>query len=74
MNTSEPQEPSREVPVHYRNWRGEERTRKIRPIQLEWGMSAWHPEAQWLLRAEDLEDNRIKLFALKDCNFLHHSQ
>lgn len=61
----------RMVRVHYRNWRGEERTREIRPIQVQWGTSDWHPEDQWLLLAVDPEDGKTKLFALKDCDFLH---
>ena len=61
----------RMVRVHYRNWRGEERTREIRPIQVQWGTSDWHPEDQWMLLAVDPEDGKTKLFALKDCDFLH---
>jgi hypothetical protein len=59
------------VRVHYRNWRGEERTREVRPISLRYGRTDWHPNDQWLLLAVDEEDARTKEFALKDCDFLH---
>jgi len=62
------------VEVHYRNWRGEERTRTIHPLELKWGSTEWHPEDQWLILAVDPEDGKTKLFALKDCNFRHSSE
>jgi predicted DNA-binding transcriptional regulator YafY len=57
------------IKFHYRNWRGEERTREIRPLGIRFGTSVWHPGEQWLLRAFDAENGQIKEFALKDCDF-----
>jgi hypothetical protein len=54
------------VELVYRNWRGEVRPRKIRPLGAYFGSTQWHPEPQWLLNAVDLEDGATKQFALKD--------
>jgi predicted DNA-binding transcriptional regulator YafY len=64
---------ARVVTVHYRNWRGHERTRKVRPLSLRYGQTAWHPTDQWLLVAVDEEDGQTKEFALQDCDFLQRT-
>lgn len=66
METGEPAA----LPVCYRNWRGVERCREIRPVRIFWGRTEWHPEEQWLLEAVDTEDGQTKQFALKDCDFV----
>ena len=53
----------------YRNWKGETRTRTIRPLSLRFGTSEWHMEPQWLLLAEDLDTGNQREFALMDFNF-----
>lgn len=52
------------VEIDYTNWKGERRIRKILPIHLWFGKTQWHPKEQWLLQAYDLEDSRIKDFAM----------
>ena len=54
------------VKIDYTNWRQERRTRVIRPISIRYGQSQWHTETQWLLSAIDVEDNKVKEFAMKD--------
>jgi hypothetical protein len=39
----------------YRNHRGEVAWRRIIPIRIWFGCTAWHREAQWLLEAVDLD-------------------
>ncbi|OHV73363.1 hypothetical protein [Ensifer sp. LCM 4579] len=52
----------------YRNWRGEIATRKAVPLRLEFASTEWHPEAQWLLIAWDIEKRATRSFAIKDIN------
>lgn len=55
------------VTIDYTNWRGERRVRKIVPTgHLEFSNTEYHPDSQWLLEAVDVEDGKIKLFALLD--------
>lgn len=55
--------------VQYTNWKGNTREREIKPISLRWGVTRYHTEMQWLLVAWCMEDEIIKEFALKDCDF-----
>ena len=53
--------------IDYTNWRGERRVREIYPTgYLEFSNTEYHPETQWLIEAVDVEDGKVKLFALKD--------
>lgn len=56
----------RVVNVNYLNWRGEKRWRRILPHTNTWrvGETEWHPGMQWLFSATDLEDGKIKDFAM----------
>jgi predicted DNA-binding transcriptional regulator YafY len=54
------------VCIVYTNHRGEKGERRIEPIRLRFGESLWHPEAQWLLDAWDLEKNEMRTFAMKN--------
>lgn len=56
----------REVRVHYTNWRGEKRWRRIIPTRIWFGSTKWHPEPQWLLDALDLEKGEQRTFAMKE--------
>lgn len=56
----------RVVAIDYTNYRGERRVREIKPIEMEWTCTEWHPIHQWLLRAKDMEDGKTKHFALAD--------
>lgn len=50
----------------YRNWRGEVSTRRVQPIAVRFGSTEWHPEAQWLLQAIDIDKGEEREFAMKD--------
>lgn len=50
----------------YVNWEGEKASRKVKPIEIWYGKTEWHPEEQWLLRAIDVEKDAERNFALKD--------
>jgi hypothetical protein len=59
-------------PVHtwrvvYTNWRGETAIRNLRPLSIRFGSSQWHPEPQWLVRAEDVDRGfEVHEYALRD--------
>lgn len=57
---------SKEVVIDYTNWRGERRTRRVKPWTMVFKESRYHPGAQWILEAYDLEDpaKAIKDFAM----------
>ncbi len=57
------------IEVLYTNYRGETRIRKIQPMGVRFGSNEWHKEDQYLLTALDAESNKVREFALKDCNF-----
>lgn len=48
----------------YRNHRGEETVRKVRPIRVWFGSTAWHRETQWHLEAFDLDKMATRDFAM----------
>jgi DNA-directed RNA polymerase subunit RPC12/RpoP len=50
----------------YKNWKGETRKRRVKPIQLEFTSTEWHPEHQWLLVAIDLDKQKERRFAVND--------
>lgn len=52
------------VTILYRNWRGEEARRKIRPHRFFFGTSYHHPVEQWLVEAFDLDKNDVRTFAM----------
>lgn len=54
------------VHIDYTNWRGERRVRLIKPIEIEYTWTQYHPVKQWLLRAKDMEDGKVKEFAFAD--------
>lgn len=54
------------VTVLYRNYRGEIRERRIRPIDIKFDSNEWHPTPQWLMDVIDLETGRERTFAMKD--------
>jgi len=55
-----------DVIIDYMNWKGERKKRTIRPHSIFYGATEWHPKNQWLLRATDLEKQRLRVFAIKD--------
>lgn len=52
--------------IDYTNWRGERRTRIIRPLGVLFNSTEHHPEPQWLLSAIDVEKNDVRFFALSN--------
>lgn len=50
----------------YRNYKGEEGMRRVRPLGIRHGSSEWHKEPQWLMRAYDLENHKEREFAMRD--------
>jgi hypothetical protein len=50
----------------YRNYKGAEGMRRVRPLRIRFGSSEWHPEDQWLMLAYDLENNKEREFAMRD--------
>lgn|GEM_PF-2800842 len=50
--------------INYRNWKGRLARRYIQPHTLIFGKSRWHNEEQWLLVARDLEEHKVKTFAM----------
>lgn len=52
------------VTFTYVNHRGEIGQRKVRPIRLWFGSTAYHPGAQWLLEAFDLDRKETRDFAM----------
>ncbi|MFC1870642.1 hypothetical protein ACFLXW_00050 [Candidatus Dependentiae bacterium] len=54
------------VTVLYTNWRGETAERAIKPIEIYWGKTEWHPEEQWLLRVWDIERDAERCYTMKD--------
>jgi predicted DNA-binding transcriptional regulator YafY len=55
-----------EIVIDYTNWKGERRERRVRPIELWYGSTEHHPEAQWFMQALDIEKDDYRDFALKD--------
>lgn len=52
--------------VRVKNYRGEVSERRIQPISLWFGSTAYHPKPQWVLTATDLDRKVVRDFALKD--------
>jgi predicted DNA-binding transcriptional regulator YafY len=54
------------IPLHiaYMNWKGVIRERIIVPIKMWYGKTDWHPVPQYLLEALDVEDGKVKDFAM----------
>jgi len=54
------------ISVVYTNYMGETALRHIVPRRLWYGATEWHPDAQWLLDALDLDKGADRTFAMKD--------
>jgi hypothetical protein len=50
----------------YTNWRGVASRRRVYPRGAEFTSTKWHPEAQWMLIAHDLDKDAERTFAIKD--------
>lgn len=55
------------VTFTYTNYRGETAVRHVQPLAIRFGPTQWHPEAQWILDAKDMDkDGAVRSFAMKD--------
>lgn len=54
------------VVILYTNYRGETARRKIIPSSIWFGSTEYHPKAQWLLEAYDVEKGADRTFAIAD--------
>lgn len=52
------------IEFEYRNWRGEVRVRRARPVRMIYGSNEWHPQEQWMMEAVDAETLEMRTFAL----------
>ena len=54
------------VHIVYTNHKGIKALRRIKPIEIVFTETPWHPEPQWLLRAHDFDKDAERLFAMRD--------
>ena len=54
------------VSFSYTNYRNETAPRFVRPLEIRFGSSEWHPQPQWLLKAYDFDKKELREFAMKD--------
>ena len=52
------------VQFDYVNYKGEAELRTVKPIRIWFGSTGFHPEAQWLLEAFDLDRRETRDFAM----------
>jgi predicted DNA-binding transcriptional regulator YafY len=52
------------VTFRYRNHRGEEATRRVRPVRLWLGSTAHHPEPQWFVEGYCIDRQATRDFAM----------
>ena len=57
-----------EFECEYKNWRGEVATRRLRAIAFWHGSTEWHPTPGLMLKAEDLDKQVDRDFAVADFN------
>lgn len=61
VKTKEP-----ELKFDYINWEGKRAVRRVKPLEIWYGKTEWHPKDGWFLRALDLEKNEERNFSLQD--------
>jgi|HubBroStandDraft_3_1064219.scaffolds.fasta_scaffold08076_14 hypothetical protein len=66
LNAIKPSDETAAIIFWYKNWRGEEGYRRVRPLSMRWGSSQWHKEKQWLLLGYDTENDKQREFAVKN--------
>jgi hypothetical protein len=54
------------ITITYTNWKGIKAKRLIRPVEIWFGRTEYHPETQWLLKAIDIDKGAERNFAMKD--------
>lgn len=50
----------------YKNWEGKMAVRTVVPKKIWYGATEWHPEEGWLLKAQDLDKDAERDFAVMD--------
>lgn len=60
------EQPKGALTFWYKNYKGEEGYRRVRPVSIRFGTSDYHKEPQWLMLADDLVNNKRREFAMKD--------
>ncbi len=58
--------PDHAVQFTYVNWKGESGLRRVRPTELWFGTTSYHPEPQWFLKAHDIDKDAERDFAMRD--------
>jgi len=58
--------PAKTIFFRYKNWKGEESTRKVVPMDIWFGHTEFHPEDQWLLKGLDIHKGAERDFAIHD--------
>ncbi len=48
----------------YRNHRGDEAVRRVRPIRLYFGSTCYHPQPGWLLEGWDLDRQQTRDYSM----------
>ena len=59
-------EENKQVKILYTNWKGVTAYRNIIPKNVEFKLTDWHKEEQWILNAFDVDKQANRGFALKD--------
>lgn len=54
------------VLIDYTNYLGKRSIRLITPLKIEFTLTQYHPERQWILHATDRNKNEVRSFAMKD--------
>jgi len=63
------------IEIKYKNWKGKTSNRIIIPIKLWYGMSKFHEDKQWFLRAYDVNKLDKREFAVKDIlEYINHEE
>jgi len=60
------------VKILYTSWKGETRWRQVKPKSIYFGATQYHPDPQWLMKALDLEKNKVRDFAMHDIQEWRH--
>lgn len=57
---------TRRTRFSYRNHRGETSMYYVEPLSVWYGVTRWHPEMQWFMRATDIQNDVVRDFAMRD--------
>ncbi len=64
-----PNAPKQSIRFGYTNYRGEFSIRQVKPVEITFRHTDFHPEDQWILRGWDYGKGDYRDFALVDCDF-----